>query len=53
VQLSITGKGGKVRQVQLAEMVSRSLLSLGGHAGANDPVFASRQGSDQLTERGC
>jgi integrase/recombinase XerD len=28
VQLSITGKGGKVRQVLLPEIVSRSLLSL-------------------------
>jgi integrase/recombinase XerD len=44
VQLSITGKGGKVRQVLLPEIVSRSLLSLRGDAGANDPVFASRNG---------
>jgi integrase/recombinase XerD len=51
VQLSITGKGGKVRQVLLPEIVSRSLLSLRGDAGANDPVFASRQGGGQLTER--
>jgi site-specific recombinase XerD len=41
-QLSITGKGGKVRQVLLPEVVSRSLLSLRNEAGANDPVFASR-----------
>ena len=27
VQLSVTGKGGKVRQVLLPEIVSRSLLS--------------------------
>jgi integrase/recombinase XerD len=50
VQLSITGKGGKVRQVVLPEVVSRSLLSLRGDAGANDPVFAKRDGS-RLTER--
>jgi site-specific recombinase XerD len=50
VQLSITGKGGKMRQVLLPEVVSRSLLSLRGDAGANDPVFASRQGGS-LTER--
>src|SRR5262245_24824621 len=50
VQLSITGKGGKVRQVLLPEIVSRSLLSLRGDAGANDPVFASRKGGS-LTER--
>jgi integrase/recombinase XerD len=51
VQLSITGKGGKVRQVLLPEIVSRSLLSLRGDAGANDPVFASRKGGGKLTER--
>jgi integrase/recombinase XerD len=44
VQLSIIGKGGKVRQMLLSEIVSRSLLSLLGEAGANDPVFASRKG---------
>jgi integrase/recombinase XerD len=31
--------------------VSRSLLSLRGDAGANDPVFASRKGGGHLTER--
>jgi integrase/recombinase XerD len=41
VQLSITGKGGKVRQVLLPEIVSRSLLSLRGDAGANDPAGPS------------
>ena len=51
VQLSITGKGGKVRQVLLPEVVSRSLLSLRGDAAANDPVFASRKGGGHLTER--
>jgi Phage integrase family len=50
VQLSIAGKGGKVRQVLLHEIVSRSLLSLRGDAGANDPVFASRNGG-ALAER--
>jgi integrase/recombinase XerD len=47
----MTGKGGKVRQVLLPEIVSRSLLSLRGDAGANDPVFASRKGGGRLTER--
>jgi integrase/recombinase XerD len=51
VQLSVTGKGGKVRQVLLPEIVSRSLLSLCIDAGANDPVFASRKGRGRLTER--
>jgi integrase/recombinase XerD len=41
VQLSIAGKGGRVRQVLLPKSVSRSLLALRGDAGANDPVFAS------------
>jgi integrase/recombinase XerD len=50
VQLSITGKGGKVRQVLLPEVVGRSLLSLRGDAGANDPVFASRKGGGRLTQ---
>jgi integrase/recombinase XerD len=50
VQLSITGNGGKVRQVLLPEIVSRSLLSLRRDAGANDPVFVSRKGG-RLAER--
>jgi integrase/recombinase XerD len=51
VQLSITGKGGFVRQVLLPDVVSQSLLSLRGDAGANDPVFSSRKGGGRLTER--
>ena len=51
VQLSVTGKGRKVRQVLLPEIVSRSLMSLRGDAGANDAVFASRKGGSRLTER--
>src|SRR5262245_50434543 len=42
--------GGKVRQVLLPKIVSRSLLSLRGDAGANDPVFGSRKGG-ALAER--
>ena len=45
VQLSVTGKGGKMRQVLLPEIVSASLLALRGDAGANDPVFASHKGA--------
>ena len=37
-------------QVLLPEIVSRSLLSLRGHACANDPVFVSRKGG-RLSER--
>jgi integrase/recombinase XerD len=51
VQRSIAGKDGKVRQMLLPEIVSRSLLSLRGDTGANDPVFASRKGGGRLTER--
>jgi integrase/recombinase XerD len=51
VQLNVLGKGGKVRQVVLPEIVSRSLLSLRGDAGANDPVFASRKSGRRLTQQ--
>jgi integrase/recombinase XerD len=44
-------RGGKVRNVLLPEIVSRSLLSLRGDAGGNDPVFVSQR-SDRLTARG-
>ena len=48
--MSILGKGSKVRQVLLQNIVSRSPLSLRVDAGANDPVFASRK-AWHLTER--
>ena len=51
VQLSVTGKGGRTRQVLLPQVVSASLLALRGDAGANDPVFASHKGGRRLTER--
>jgi site-specific recombinase XerD len=44
VQLSVTGKGGFTRQVLLPAIVSKSLLSLRGDAGADAPVFPSRTG---------
>jgi len=50
VQLTVLGKGHKRREVQLPEVVARSLLSLRGDAGANDPVFALPRGG-HLTER--
>lgn len=50
VQLSVTGKGGRVRQVLLPEAVSTQLLALRGNAGANDPVFAARHGG-RMSER--
>jgi len=51
VQLSLTGKGGFIRQVLLPEIVSKSLLSLRGDAGTSDPVFPSRKSGGKLTER--
>jgi hypothetical protein len=42
--VSVVGKGGIERQVLLPASVSRSLVSLRGDVGANDPVFASRKG---------
>ena len=51
VQLDVLGKGGKRRQVLLPEVVCRSLLSLRGEAGSDDPVFRSRKGGRRLTER--
>ena len=50
VQLSVTGKGGRIRQVLLPESVSTAILALRGDAGANDPIFASRKGG-RLSER--
>jgi integrase/recombinase XerD len=51
IQLSVTGKGGFVRQVLLPDIVSKSLLSFRGDAGANDPVFPSRKAGGRLSER--
>jgi integrase/recombinase XerD len=39
---------GVERNVLLPEAVSRSLLSLRGDAGPNDPVFVSRNGGGKL-----
>jgi integrase/recombinase XerD len=52
VQLSITGKGGVLRQVLLPDIVSRSVLTLRGDAKDNDPVFPNSRGTGgPLTER--
>jgi site-specific recombinase XerD len=51
VQLNVLGKRGKVRQVLLPEVVSRSLLSLRADAGPGDPVFRSQRTGGRLTER--
>lgn len=49
-QLSITGKGGVVRQVLLPKRVSDELLALRKGSGDNDPVFPARHGG-RITER--
>ena len=51
VQLDVLGKGNKSRQVLLPEAVGKSLLSLRGDAGDDDPVFRSRKTGGHLTER--
>jgi Putative transposase/Phage integrase family len=40
-----------VRQILLPAIVSCALLALRGDAGANDPLFPSREGGGQLTVR--
>jgi integrase/recombinase XerD len=52
VQLSVLGKGRKVRQILLPDVVSRSLLALRGNAGPSGPVFRSQRTGGRLTERG-
>jgi integrase len=51
VQLSITGKGGKVRQVLLPEAVGAALLDLRGSAGADAPVFTGHKTGERLAAR--
>jgi len=50
IQLSVSGKRGRIRQVLLPETVATAILALRSNAGANDPVFASRKGG-RLSER--
>ena len=49
-QLSITGKGGIVRQVLLPKKLSDDMFAWRGDAGNNDAVFPARHGG-HLTER--
>jgi integrase/recombinase XerD len=51
MQLSVTGKGGRTRQVLLPEAVSTALIDLRGDAGADDPLFASHKGGKRLSAR--
>jgi site-specific recombinase XerD len=51
VQLSVTGKGERLRHVLLPAIVSRSLVAARGEAGPDAPVFASRKGGAPLYPR--
>jgi integrase/recombinase XerD len=51
VQLSIIGKGDKLRHVLLPAIVSRALMASRTAADAEAPVFASRKGGETLTTR--
>jgi site-specific recombinase XerD len=51
VQLSVTGKGDKLRPVLLPEIVGRALLAARGEAPAGAPLFASRKGGAPLLAR--
>ena len=43
-QVTVFGKGGKTRTVLLPTDVWRDVVTLGGDAGLDDPVFRSRRG---------
>jgi len=51
VQLSIIGKGDKLRHVLLPAIVSRALTASRGDADNEAPVFPSRKGGEPLTTR--
>ncbi|HVA01782.1 MAG TPA: tyrosine-type recombinase/integrase [Terriglobia bacterium] len=42
-QITVFGKGGKTRSIQLPASVWKQLLKLRGEAGRDDPVFPSRK----------
>jgi site-specific recombinase XerD len=51
VQLSVTGKGGKLRHVLLPAVVSRSLLAYRADRADDEPVFSSRLGGRPIEPR--
>ncbi len=51
VQLSVTGKGERLRYVLLPAIVSRCLLATRDEAGPDAPVFRSRKGGAPLYPR--
>jgi site-specific recombinase XerD len=51
-QITVFGKGGKTRSVQLPASVWQQLSKLRGDALPSDPVFPSRKGGEPLTDSG-
>lgn len=51
-QVTVFGKGGKTRSIQLPESVWTQLARLRGKAGPEDPVFPSRKKGKPLSESG-
>ena len=48
-KITVFGKGGKTRAVQLPESVSKLLSTIRGTAGDTDPVFRSRDHGSALS----
>jgi integrase/recombinase XerD len=51
-QITVLGKGGKTRSIQLPESVWKQLQRLRGEAASSAPVFPSRKKGKPLTESG-
>src|SRR3954453_16254378 len=51
-QITVFGKGGKTRSVQLPVSVWKQLSKLRGIAEPHEPVFPSRNGGEPLTDSG-
>jgi len=49
-QITVFGKGGKTRSIQLPDSVWKQLQKLRGEAQSEDPVFRSRKKGHALTE---
>jgi integrase/recombinase XerD len=47
-QITVFGKGGKTRAIQLPASVATALAKLRGDAGGDDPVFRSRKHGSAL-----
>ena len=51
-QITVFGKGGKTRSIQLPDSVWKQLQTWRGNAGPEEPVFPSRKQGKPLTEAG-